>query len=226
MLLKCFVERSYKSGRGKIISVSKDGLNDQYAFVANASLWDADNQCKPAFYSVVNVGLYYNTLDSLISYAEDLNETKYTTESWSNLSSALSSAQSTISANYSYNVSAVDALGEAKDSLDSAINGLVEIITDDINEIDNTPESFTLYQNYPNPFNPVTNIKYSTPQSGYITLKVYNLLGEEVAVLFEGFRSAGNYNILFNGSDLPSGIYFYRLKSSSFVETKKLVLMK
>jgi hypothetical protein len=99
------------------------------------------------------------------------------------------------------------------------------IITD-ITENKNIPEQFILYQNYPNPFNPVTHIKYSIPHSSDVSLKVYNLLGEEVATLFEGYRLAGNYEVVFDGSEFASGVYFYRIKASNFIDTKKLILFK
>lgn len=227
-LFKCFVERSYFSGRGKIISVSKDGLNDQYTFKTNqsSSLWDSKNQCKPAFYAVVSVGINYNKLDSLFSYVSTLKENDYTAESWSRLKSALSFAQNAKAKNYSTNLSAADALTEAKDTLLAAIGGLAAISTDIKNVSSNNIKSFELSQNYPNPFNPTTQIKYSVPQSSYISLKVYNLLGEEVATLFEGFRNPGEYTITFNGNGLASGVYLYQLKANNFLETKKLVLMR
>ena len=88
------------------------------------------------------------------------------------------------------------------------------------------PASFSLSQNYPNPFNPSTGINYSIPKSGLVTIKVYNVLGKEIATLVNEYRSAGNYSVQFNGSKLSSGIYFYRMKSGNFVQTKKLMLMK
>ncbi|HTR80226.1 MAG TPA: T9SS type A sorting domain-containing protein, partial [Bacteroidota bacterium] len=91
---------------------------------------------------------------------------------------------------------------------------------------DNTPHNYQLEQNYPNPFNPTTRIEYSIPRDGSVSLKVYNLLGRTVATLFAGKRAAGNYAATFDGSDLASGVYFYRLNAGSFAETKKLVLLK
>ena len=88
------------------------------------------------------------------------------------------------------------------------------------------PQGFRLFQNYPNPFNPSTNIKYNLPKEGIVSLKVYNVLGKEVKTLVYEFENAGTYNISFNASDLPSGIYFYRLISGNFTQVKKLILLK
>ncbi len=226
-LFKCFVERSYFSGRGKIINVSKDGLNDTYTFKTNqsSSLWDGQNQCKPAFYAVVDVGIYYNKLDSLIAYSDTLLENNYTPQSWLNFSNALASAKNVINTNYSSTVSAADALHNASDSLQSAINGLI-IITYAGNSGNNLPEHFALYQNYPNPFNPSTRISYTIPQDDYVSLKVYDILGNEAAVIFEGEQQPGNYNFTFDGSELTSGIYFYRLQTRSYAAVRKFVLLK
>jgi hypothetical protein len=88
------------------------------------------------------------------------------------------------------------------------------------------PMKFNLAQNFPNPFNPVTQIDFSIPTKGYVSLKVYNLIGQEVATLFSSVQPAGNYTATFDGSDLSSGVYFYRLKFENASITKKLVLMK
>ena len=88
------------------------------------------------------------------------------------------------------------------------------------------PLTFALEQNYPNPFNPSTNIKFSVPESGDIKLAVYNIVGEEVAVLINGFTEAGFYNVEFDAAGLPSGIYLYKLQSANSVETRKMVLLK
>ena len=85
---------------------------------------------------------------------------------------------------------------------------------------------FSLGQNYPNPFNPSTTIKYSIPTSEFVTLKVYDVLGEEVTTLVNEDKPAGSYEVEVNTAGLSSGIYFYKLQSGSFVETKKMILMK
>jgi hypothetical protein len=88
------------------------------------------------------------------------------------------------------------------------------------------PAVYTLSQNYPNPFNPTTKIDYSIPKSGFVSLKVFNLLGQEVATLYNGNQKAGNYEATFNGANLASGVYMYRLQSDNVSITKKFVLMK
>lgn len=90
----------------------------------------------------------------------------------------------------------------------------------------NYPSEYVLKQNYPNPFNPTTIIEYSIPVSGEVSLKIYNSIGQEVATLFEGKQTAGKYHAVFDGSELASGIYMYRLQAGNNVSTKKLVLMK
>ena len=88
------------------------------------------------------------------------------------------------------------------------------------------PESFKVYQNYPNPFNPVTKISWQSPVSSQQTLRIYDILGREVATLIDEFKPAGRYEISFNGADLPSGVYFYQLKSGEYTAVKKMILLK
>jgi Secretion system C-terminal sorting domain len=99
--------------------------------------------------------------------------------------------------------------------------------TTDVKEIGGRlPERFVLEQNYPNPFNPSTVIDFSMPQSGHVTLKVYNTLGEEVTTLVEGNLAAGNYTTDFRATNLSSGTYFYTLTTDGFAQTKKMLLVK
>lgn len=83
-----------------------------------------------------------------------------------------------------------------------------------------------LEQNFPNPFNPTTTIQYTIPKGGYVRLAVFNLLGQEVAKIFEGVQSAGTYEVTFNNQELPTGIYFYRIQAPGFVETRKMIITK
>jgi hypothetical protein len=91
---------------------------------------------------------------------------------------------------------------------------------------DGMPDRFQLCQNYPNPFNPVTEILYFIPRSEHVSLKVYNVLGAEVATLVEGKRSAGSYSVRWNAEGLASGMYFCRLQAGGVGETIKMVLMR
>ena len=96
-----------------------------------------------------------------------------------------------------------------------------------ISQIGNViPDKYELYQNYPNPFNPETNIKFDIPKAGNISLTIYNMLGEEVANLYNGFVGIGRFETSWNASSLSSGVYFYKLESDDFVSIKKLVLLK
>jgi hypothetical protein len=88
------------------------------------------------------------------------------------------------------------------------------------------PEKYVLYQSYPNPFNPSTTIKYSLPNSDNVSLKVFDILGREVAVLVNEYKTSGTYSIEFIASRFASGVYFYQLRSGEFVESKKMILMK
>ena len=94
-------------------------------------------------------------------------------------------------------------------------------------EVDiNTVSEFALNQNYPNPFNPSTKISFTLPQTANVKLSVFNLLGEKVAELVNEIKSAGFYEVDFNGTDLTSGMYLYRLEAGEFVSTRKMTLIK
>jgi hypothetical protein len=110
---------------------------------------------------------------------------------------------------------------------DLAFSGTASAV-DDANAV---PQSFTLDQNYPNPFNPSTTIQYSVAEQGHVSLKVYNVLGIEVASLVNEQKTAGTFSVNWNASGLPSGMYLYRLSVTSdkgqvFDQSKKLVLLK
>jgi hypothetical protein len=81
-------------------------------------------------------------------------------------------------------------------------------------------------QNYPNPFNPSTSIRFSIPESGNVRLVVYNAVGQEVAVLVDAQKSAGSYEVSFDATKLPSGIYLYTIQSGNFTQTRKMMLLK
>ena len=105
-------------------------------------------------------------------------------------------------------------------------NGSLPIITSVEEVSDRVPEGFSLLQNYPNPFNPATTIEFSLVEAGYVSLKVYDLLGKEVATLASEERPAGSFRVRFDARDLPSGTYFYTLRSGARTETKRMLLVK
>jgi len=102
-------------------------------------------------------------------------------------------------------------------------------IRDTVTSVENDSKEITAYQleqNFPNPFNSATIIKYTIPQSGRVTIKVYDPMGGEVATLLDRFHNAGSYDMIFQPKDLANGIYFYTLTSGSYTTTKKLILLK
>jgi endo-1,4-beta-xylanase len=123
MLFKLFLERSAKSGRGKIVNVSKDGLNDQYTFKPNqsSSLWDANFQCKPAFYAVVDMAKNYKELSALIAAGKKLKQKDFPAADWQAVGQALKAAQEALDKNYSMSESAVTGLGDALQVLKTAM---------------------------------------------------------------------------------------------------------
>lgn len=95
-----------------------------------------------------------------------------------------------------------------------------------VEKLDEIPSGYELSQNFPNPFNPTTNIKFSIPEEGFVTLKIYNTLGQEVANLINEVKSAGTYQVDFNAKNLSSGMYIYTLTSGNYKVSKKMLLMK
>ena len=103
---------------------------------------------------------------------------------------------------------------------------LSDIITD-VKEISNSiPNNFVLSQNYPNPFNPSTNINFSVPLSSFVSIKVYDVLGKEVASLVNEELKAGSYKFSFNANGLTSGVYFSRVTAGNFTQTKNMILLR
>lgn len=136
----------------------------------------------------------------------------------------LSTAILAAATNYSWIVSASNAYGSSDWSTEARFQTGQDIT---LAERDGTiPNAFDLNQNYPNPFNPSTTIRFAVAQSGPVSLRVYDLLGREVAVLVDGPLTPGYYAAQFDGHNLSSGIYFYRLVASGFVETRKMQLIK
>ncbi|MBK9098989.1 MAG: T9SS type A sorting domain-containing protein [bacterium] len=96
----------------------------------------------------------------------------------------------------------------------------------DVDENTTSPNEFVLHQNYPNPFNPTTRISWQSTISSRQSLKIYDVNGKEVEILFDEYKSAGSYEVSFTASGLPSGIYFYKLEAGNYTLTKKMILLK
>ena len=105
---------------------------------------------------------------------------------------------------------------------DTLLRGFIVAVKDEAK----LPLTYSLEQNYPNPFNPLTVIRYSLPFQSRVSLKVYDVLGREVSVLVNEEKPAGIYDVQFNATNLPSGVYFYRIFAGDFTETKKLIILK
>ena len=113
---------------------------------------------------------------------------------------------------------------------EESISGIRRFVLSDlITFVDNNAQkdfSYRLFQNYPNPFNPSTNIDFSVSASGKVTIKVFDILGKEIKTLLDEYKESGRYHITFDGTNLPSGIYFYKITANNFSSTKKMVLIK
>ena len=126
-----------------------------------------------------------------------------------------------------YYIRAYKSSGQGSYGIKFSNNDITDPLTDvKKDETEIIPTSFSLSQNYPNPFNPATTIKYDLPQNSDVTLKVYDVLGKEVATLVNENEQAGTYTVNFVANNLASGIYFYRINAGSFSQTKKFILMK
>ena len=118
----------------------------------------------------------------------------------------------------------IDVLSASRD--DNKIAWYESDLVSSVTILNEIPSEFSLSQNYPNPFNPTTTIKYQIPELSFVTLKVYDVLGSEIATLVNEEKPIGNYEVNLEANGLPSGIYFYKLQAGDFIETKKMVLLR
>lgn len=126
-----------------------------------------------------------------------------------------------------HDVSAVGDFSSRTVTNDSEDGGLgFESITVSLLGKGSLPDAFALMQNYPNPFNPSTMIRFDLPKPTHVTIRVYNVLGQEVAVLVDAMKEAGEHSVEFDANSFATGLYFYRIDSDSFSETKKMMLLK
>jgi len=172
-----------------------------------------------------NISLYWETQTEVNNYGFNV-ERSIDNNTWTTLSFIEGNGNSnspkyydftdndiTKSGNYNYRLKQIDNDGTFEYSKIVSVNVSL-------------PDNYYLSQNYPNPFNPETRIDFSIPQKQMVTLRIYNTIGEQVAELLNGEKDAGSYSVTFNGSNLPSGIYIYRLTTQNFVMNKKMTLLK
>ena len=159
-----------------------------------------------AGYAITNISGDY-TIDGLApgSYSVSVDKTGFNESASQEVAVTYDNSGSPVSGNASFTLNSV---------LSVTINSKVQ------------PTNYSLEQNFPNPFNPSTTIKYSLPNNSTVSLKVYNLIGQEVATLINSYQTSGEYSATFNASNLSSGVYFYRLKTESFNVVKKMLLIK
>lgn len=190
----------------------------------------------PAIAGGFNIASYSGALDSADTLTQPLfgelthtipNQFINDTVSWNFLYTAPDSI--IIDTIYSVGNSVnYDSIPSAFDKWNFGENFTIHVIDNPVNVLEelSTPKNYILNQNYPNPFNPTTTISYQIQSEGLITLTLYNSAGEEIAILVNEVKQPGYHTIHFDGFSLSSGIYFYQLKASTFVETKKMVLLK
>jgi uncharacterized delta-60 repeat protein len=157
--------------------------------------------------------LYYSDADIQGINENKLRLVRLTNDGWIYVGGNVNTNENYVEANNVQNVGIFAfADPDSITSVDSELDGLVN--------------QFVLEQNYPNPYNPTTTIRYSIPQTDFVSLKVFDIIGNEVATLANEEKTAGNHEVSFNASTLSSGIYFYRLRAGAFVKTKKMIFMK
>jgi len=175
-----------------------------------------------------NVKLSWQTATEVNNYGFEIERSAVSgqTSAWEKIGFVKGNGNSNSTKNYSFTDNAVSKSGKYAYRL-KQIDNDGSFTYSQIVETDVTVNlSYLLGQNYPNPFNPTTKISYSIPETGLVTLKVYNIVGESVAELVNKTQEAGKYEIEFNGSSLSNGVYFYELKANGFTSVKKLMLLK
>ncbi len=197
-------------GAGKVYKTSNGGSTWNNI---SSNLPDSPVNDLLIYYPGVATGIYYLAMDVGVFYTNSFGNT------WNELADSL---PNTVVMNIDYN--------QASDMVRIATHGRGVWETGTpigiINYSNEIPAAYSLYQNYPNPFNPTTLFKYDIVKKGFVKLAVYDILGRELKTIFEGIQSPGKYTAQFNAGSLASGVYFYRLVTNDFTETRKMILTK
>jgi len=154
-----------------------------------------------------------------------LSSSDYRNVKWENVSYIKSAGNSTETRSYSFTDENVDP-GTYVYRLRIVDNDGSFTYSDAVSAEVEAPAKYSLEQNYPNPFNPSTTIAFTIPEASFVTLKIYNALGKEIAVLFSGNKEAGTYEMNYDAADIPSGIYYYTMYTNNYTQTNKMLLLK
>lgn len=204
----------------------------------------SDNAANPTIQEIINGGscLFQEAIEEIENLIENLplntgNKNALLSKLYNalarysagNYNAALNILNAFINQLYQFIANGTISQADAQSLIDYT-NQLIDEINSSLpktkTELTSMPEEFALHQNYPNPFNPSTTISWQLPGSSHQTLKIYDVLGNEIVVLVDDFREAGFYSVNFDATGLSSGIYFYTLQAEGFTQTKKLLLMK
>lgn len=202
---------------GKVLKTTNGGTN--WNWVTNSGI-DPQSSCKTVFALDQN----HVWIPSKVNDLQQTPYVQYTSDGGLNWSTQMTPFGNTQGGNAIFSICFVD----PQNGWLTADYGRIAKYTGttSVEENNNIPIEFSLSQNYPNPFNPSTKISWQSPVSNWQTLKIYDVLGTEIATLIDEFKQAGKYDVDFNANGLPSGVYLYRLTAGSFTQTKKLILIK
>ena len=171
-----------------------------------------------------HVQLWWKTETEVNNYGFEI-ECSNNSSSWSTIGFVKGAGNTNSPKNYSFTDDKIHS-GKYSYRLKQIDNDGTYVYSDIVTIKVETPVEYILNQNYPNPFNPQTKINFSIPESQFISLRVYNSLGELVKELLNEYKEAGSYSIEFNASGLSSGVYIYRLETQNFAMNKKMTLLK
>ena len=215
-------------------------LNVDHYFSRNQVVYPGPVKSLFNFIKTVLVESYYSNGDTILIRSSDVAENVLNQKLYE-FSTKVDIGLIRNGFNYYYRIKAIDKsmFPHISFAPDTGYYVAVYDTTTGVIDIGESPAPFDLYQNFPNPFNPTTTITYTIPttpksspltngrtKEGFVKLKVYDILGNEVATLVNEEKPAGEYKVKFDGSNLPSGIYFYQLKAGNFIQTKKMILLR
>jgi hypothetical protein len=208
----------------------------QNTSVSTISAWTSSNwtTCYSGTYTVASTGWQYITLTTPFYWVNGQNlliEVCYNNNSWTAYSPVNASTATGLMIGYEMDLPTGDGCTEPtwtasslayRDNMCFVMNPGTSVGT--VNNI--IPGEYKLSQNYPNPFNPTTKIEFALPKNGFVSIKIYDVLGREVKNLVNETKAAGYYSVDFNATDLSSGVYFYKLESNGFSDIKRMMLIK